>query len=126
MAHFPIVPHRDPVTSGVAFLAEAFGTAVLAFVVFSLTHKKNSTAKTGYIPLLIGATVGSLIATLAPLTQAGFNPARDFGPRIVAFLAGWKAVAFRGWWVYVFGPIVGAVIGATLADKVLLVDDDAF
>ncbi|KAL3945607.1 MAG: hypothetical protein SGBAC_000347 [Bacillariaceae sp.] len=115
----------DPVGAGVAFLAEAFGTGVLAFVIFSLTNRKNSTAKTGYVPLLIGATVGSMIATLAPLTQAGFNPARDFGPRIVAFLAGWKTVAFRGWWVYVFGPIVGAVVGATLADKVLHVDDDA-
>lgn len=97
---------------------------MLSFVIFSLTNKKNSTANDGYIPLLIGITVGSLIATLAPLTQAGFNPARDFGPRIIAFLAGWKTVAFRGWWVYVFGPIVGAVTGGTLADRVLHVDDD--
>ena len=71
------------------------------------------------IPPLIGTTVGALIAVLAPLTQAGFNPARDFGPRIVAYLAGWKAVAFQGWWVYVLGPIVGAIFGATIADKVL-------
>lgn len=115
---------RNPIGSGVAFLVEALGTAVLSFVIFSLTNKKNSTAKSGYIPLLIGATVASLIASLAPLTQAGFNPARDFGPRIVAFLAGWKTVAFQGWWVYVFGPIFGAVVGATLADKVLHADDD--
>lgn len=79
--------------------------------------------KKGFAPPLIGLTVGSLIAVLAPLTQAGFNPARDFGPRIVAFLAGWKEVAFQGCWVYIVGPIVGAVIGALLADRVLYADD---
>jgi glycerol uptake facilitator-like aquaporin len=112
------------VTPAVAFLAEALGTGVLAFVIFSLTNKKNNTAKSGYVPLLIGATVGALIAVIAPLTQAGFNPARDFGPRIVALIAGWKEVAFQGWWVYVLGPIVGAVAGAAVADKVLFVEDD--
>lgn len=33
-----------------------------------------------FIPPLIGATVGALISVIAPLTQAGFNPARDLGP----------------------------------------------
>eukprot|EP00980_Cylindrotheca_fusiformis_P017379 scaffold5393_cov156-Cylindrotheca_fusiformis.AAC.1 len=105
-------------------MAEAFGTGVLSFVIFALTNKKNETAKSGYVPLLIGATVGSMIAIIAPLTQAGFNPARDFGPRIVAFLAGWREVAFQGWWIYVLGPIFGAAIGGAVADKVLLVDGD--
>eukprot|EP00567_Pseudictyota_dubia_P009909 CAMPEP_0197463002 /NCGR_PEP_ID=MMETSP1175-20131217/60665_1 /TAXON_ID=1003142 /ORGANISM="Triceratium dubium, Strain CCMP147" /LENGTH=57 /DNA_ID=CAMNT_0042998659 /DNA_START=15 /DNA_END=185 /DNA_ORIENTATION=+ len=49
------------------------------------------------IPPLIGATVGALISVIAPLTQCGMNPARDFGPRIVALFAGWgKAVAMKG------------------------------
>jgi glycerol uptake facilitator protein len=110
-----------PVSIVTAFLAEAIGTGVLAFVIFALTNPKNDAMKgnNGFIPLLIGLTVGALIAVLAPLTQAGFNPARDFGPRIVAFLAGWKAVAFQNWWVYVLAPMVGAPLGAALADKVL-------
>jgi glycerol uptake facilitator-like aquaporin len=95
----------------------------LAFVIFSLTHPKNDASKNNvYIPPLIGATVGGLIAVIAPLTQAGFNPARDFGPRIIAWLAGWKAIAFQGWWVYVIAPIVGAPIGAFVADKLLYGD----
>ena len=86
--------NRDPVTTATAFFAEAFGTGVLAFVIFSLTNSNNDVAKNEvFIPPLIGATVGGLIAVIAPLTQAGFNPARDFGPRIVAWLAGpWCAV----------------------------------
>ena len=115
---------RSPISSGTAFLAEAVGTGVLAFVIFALTNPKNETTNGKgngglLIPPLIGTTVGALIAVLAPLTQAGFNPARDFGPRIVAYLAGWKTVALQGWWVYVLGPIVGAIFGATIADKVL-------
>jgi glycerol uptake facilitator protein len=79
--------------------------------------------KSGFVPPIIGITVGSLIAVLAPLTQAGFNPAQDFGPRIVAYLAGWKSVAFQGWWVYVVAPIVGASAGTFLANKVLYADE---
>ena len=64
-----------PVTTMVAFLAEAMGTGVLGFVIFALTNKKNSVMKgSGLVPPIIGLTVGSLIAVLAPLTQAGFNP----------------------------------------------------
>lgn len=110
-------------TTKIAFLAEALGTGILGFVIFALTNPKNDTMKSGFVPPIIGITVGSLIAVLAPLTQAGFNPARDFGPRIVAYLAGWKSVAFQGWWVYVVAPVVGASAGAFLADKVLYADE---
>lgn len=109
---------------GTACFAEALGTAILAFVIFALTNPKNDTVKNKvFIPPLIGATVGALIAVIAPLTQAGFNPARDFGPRIVAWLAGWKAVALQGWWVYAAPPFIGAPIGAFIADKLLYGDE---
>lgn len=77
-----------------------------------------------YIPPLIGCCVGGLISIIAPLTQAGFNPARDFGPRIVAYAAGWDQVSFQGWWVFVVGPIVGAPIGAAVADILLYGKDE--
>lgn len=41
------------------------------------------------VPFFIGFTVAVLISLYAPLTQAGWNPARDLGPRIVAAIAGW-------------------------------------
>jgi glycerol uptake facilitator-like aquaporin len=59
----------------IAFCAEAFGTAFLAFCIFALTHPKNIASKNNvYVAPLIGATVGDLIALFAPFTQAGFNP----------------------------------------------------
>lgn len=98
--------------------AEFFGTMILAFVVFALTDEKNAgRPASNFAPVLIGLTVAALISVLAPITQAGFNPARDFGPRLFAFLAGWGAIAFAtpvpfGWlWVYCVAPCLGAVTG---------------
>jgi glycerol uptake facilitator protein len=110
-----------PVTTAQAFLAEAFGTAVLGGVIMALTNPRNDVVKpAGYVPALIGMTVGGLISVLAPLTQAGFNPARDFGPRLVAYAMGWSSdIAFQNWWVYVVAPIVGAPIGGAFVDKIL-------
>jgi glycerol uptake facilitator protein len=66
--------------------------------------------------LFIGLTVSILISVIAPLTQAGFNPARDFGPRLFAYFAGWGPIAIPGprggfFAVYILSPVVGAVVG---------------
>lgn len=108
-----------PVSVAQAFAAEAFGTAILAAVIFAVTHPRNKETNAVPPPMVIGGTVGALICVLAPLTQAGFNPARDFGPRIVAYAAGWTQVAFRSCWLYIVAPMLGAIFGAAFIDKVL-------
>lgn len=110
-----------------AMAVEAFCTGVLAFVIFSLTDKRNSTVSSGsnpvLVPLLIGLTVSVLISICGPLTQVGMNPARDFGPRLFAACAGWGSMAIpgprNGFWVYIVGPIVGAPMGAGLNDWII-------
>ncbi|HND52248.1 MAG TPA: MIP/aquaporin family protein [Pirellulaceae bacterium] len=101
-----------------AWLAEFLGTAVLAMIVFALTESRNSERPQGNLaPVFIGLTVSCLISVLAPLTQACFNPARDFGPRMFAYFAGWGSVAWPGasdlgWLtVYIVAPIAGAIAG---------------
>lgn len=101
-----------------ACVAEFIGTAILAIVVFSLTDARNNASpQSNLVPVFIGLTVSALISVLAPLTQAGFNPARDFGPRLVAYFAGWGQVALPGladlsWLtVYIVAPIAGAIAG---------------
>lgn len=100
-----------------ALAVEAFGTAILAMVIFALVDRRNAAIPNkGIAPFFIGFTVAILISLFAPITQAGWNPARDFGPRIVASLAGWGDIAIpgpeAGFWIYIAGPLIGAPIGA--------------
>jgi len=52
------------------------------------------------------------------------NPARDLGPRLFAMLAGWGSAAIGpnnyGFIVPIFGPIIGAQIGAFIYEKILV------
>lgn len=107
-----------------ALLAEFIGTAVLAFAVFGFTDPKNSGIQPKHVPYAIGGTLTALISLLAPLSQAGFNPARDFAPRLFSSFAGWGSYPFEalghGWFtVYMLAPILGAITGAYL-QKILL------
>ena len=101
----------------VGFAAEAVGTAMLAFIVSVVTHGRNySRPQSAGAAVAIGVGVAAIISVLAPLSQAGLNPARDFGPRLIAYFAGWDGIAIPGpqggWFiVYILGPIVGALVG---------------
>ncbi len=126
--YFPNPGMFDSATMAVsplhAFAVEAFGTAILAMVIFALTERRNAGIPTnGMAPFFIGFTVAVLISLFAPITQAGWNPARDFGPRIVSWLAGWGDIAIPGpeggFWVYILGPLVGAPLGALLFKLVI-------
>ena len=102
-----------------ALAVEAFGTAILAMVIFALVDRRNAAIPNkGIAPFFIGFTVAILISLFAPITQAGWNPARDFGPRIVASLTGWGDIAIpgpeAGFWIYIAGPLIGAPIGALI------------
>jgi glycerol uptake facilitator protein len=86
--------------------AEALGTFLLVLMIFALTE---------------GCNVGRPDNAL---TQAGLNPARDFGPRLVAWWAGWGAAAFPDrvggfFYVYVLSPVLGAVAAARFFVRVL-------
>jgi glycerol uptake facilitator protein len=118
--------HWQLVSHPVAFGAEVLGTAILALVVFAVTDPRNSEAPAANLaPVFIGLTVAALISILAPLTQACFNPARDFGPRLFAYFAGWKSVAIPGpngigfLTVYIVAPIAGAWLGAAVYERLI-------
>jgi glycerol uptake facilitator protein len=104
-----------------ATLVEGFGTAVLVFLIFALTDADSRAAPpAGLAPFFIGFTVAILISLFAPVTQAGWNPARDFGPRLVAFFLGWGEIAIPGprwgFLAYIVGPLIGGPTGASVYD----------
>jgi glycerol uptake facilitator protein len=107
-----------------AAMVEGFGTAILVLVIFVLTEQNNASIPTKrFTPFFIGFTVAILISLFAPLTQAGWNPARDLGPRLVAFMAGWDAIAIPGpsggFWAYIVGPLLGGPLGAAIYEYIL-------
>lgn len=103
-----------------AMCAEAIGTFLLVIFIFSLTEGCNvGRPSEGVSPVFIGGAVTVIISIVAPLTQAGLNPARDFGPRLVAYLAGWGTVAIPGpqggfFSVYILAPMIGGAFAAAV------------
>lgn len=63
-----------------AFLAEMAGTAMLAFLIGAATREGNPLRPSPRTaPLVIGLGLAAIISVIAPLTQAGLNPARGRG-----------------------------------------------
>jgi glycerol uptake facilitator protein len=112
------------VSMPLAMLAEGFGTFLLVLLIFSLTEGCNvGRPDNALAPVFIGLSVASIICLVAPLTQAGLNPARDFGPRLVSWMAGWGSAAFPAGggalWVYILAPIAGGAAATLLFCRVI-------
>ena len=83
---------------------EAIGTFFLVLVIFGVAV--NPRGLKDWAGLAIGGTLGLLVMVFAPLTGAGFNPARSFGPALVAGEFGGTGEFLLA---YVLGPVVGAM-----------------
>jgi glycerol uptake facilitator protein len=115
---YPNPGANSVVTMPLAIAAEMLGTFLLLLFIFALTEGCNvGRPSDAMAPVFIGLTVTSIICLIAPLTQAGLNPARDFSPRMVAWMTGWGNAAFPDsgggfFWVYILAPIVGGMLAA--------------
>ena len=98
---------------GRAILGEAVGTYLLMLAVMAMAVDKRAPA--GWAGLMIGLTVTCLVFTIAPLTGASVNPARQFGPLVGAGLFGGNPL-WEQFGAYVIGPIIGAVLAAVSYD----------
>ena len=105
--------------------AEALGTFLLVLMIFALTEGCNvGRPDDALAPVFIGLSVTSIICLIAPLTQAGLNPARDLGPRLVSWIMGWGDAAFPDhvggfFHVYVLAPLVGGILASQFFVRVL-------
>jgi MIP family channel proteins len=91
-------------------IVEAIGTFVLVLVILTAVYSEKSFKE--WAPLAIGTTLGFLVMVGGPLTGAGFNPARWFGPALVG--NEWGSV-----WPFLVGPIVGSLVAAAVYRFVL-------
>lgn len=95
---------------GIAFLAELILGFLLVLVV--LATATDSRAIPAGAGLAIGFVIAAGIFVTLPVSGGSFNAARSLGPMIVAG-------QFPGWWVYLFAPVIGGVLGAFCYDYLI-------
>lgn len=88
-----------------ALIVEALGAFVLVWAVMATVVNKNAVA--GFAGITIGLSLGFAVMVFGPVTGGSFNPARWFGPAVASG-------TYPDFWLYILGPIVGAVLAATL------------
>lgn len=93
----------DGVSVGSGLLAEVVMTAIFLFVIVSVATDRRVTP--GFAALAIGLTLAAIHLVGIPLTGTSVNPARTFGPALVA--GEWDH-----FWIFLVGPLAGAAIGA--------------
>jgi aquaporin TIP len=105
-------PSVHTVDVGAALVVEAVITFFLVWVFFAVTTDPRSTYS-AIAGLAIGFVIvfGMLLAY--PLTGGAFNPARAFGPELVAN-------SWSDFWIWYVGPLAGGAIAALLYDEVYL------
>jgi len=102
------------------FIDQIVGTALLVGVIFGITDGRNSPAPAGLAPVVVGMLVLLIGATFGFNSGYAINPARDFGPRLFTFVAGWGSGVFTAangwWWVPIVAPPIGGVLGGYVYD----------
>jgi aquaporin Z len=88
-----------------SFVMEIVLTTILVSVILNTATGYRSIGHNA--ALAVGATIALLGLFASPISGASMNPARTLGPDIVA-------IDFTGWWVYAFGPLIGATIAVML------------
>ena len=78
-------------------------TAFLMFVIMAVATDTRAVGAAAAIA--IGGTVGLDALFGGPVTGASMNPARSFGPALAAG-------EWTDFWIYVVGPVLGAMLGA--------------
>ena len=113
---------------GGPLIDQIVGTAFLVMLVVAVIDARNTAVGSNLGPLIIGFIVAAIGASYGANAGYAINPARDFGPRLFAWIAGWGKVALPGtynavgfhfsnyWWIPIVGPLIGGVIGVVIYD----------
>ncbi|MEW2623906.1 MIP/aquaporin family protein [Streptomyces sp. NPDC048106] len=101
------------------------GTALLVMCVVAVIDLRNQAVRANLGPLIIGFVVAAVGMSFGANAGYAINPARDFGPRLFTWAAGWGSLALPGsvsgvyrdyWWIPIVGPLIGSVIGILVYD----------
>lgn len=102
------------VSAGTALVTEIFLTFLLVFAIFGTAVDPRAPKIGGFG---IGLAIAADILMGGPISGASMNPARTFGPGLVAGV--WNAH-----WVYWVGPIAGALIAGLVYHHFIFSEHD--
>ncbi len=92
-------------------LDQILGTLFLLLFILGINDMKNLGVVGNMGPFMVGIAVAAIGMSFGVDAGYAINPARDFGPRLFAWIAGYGHNAFPGplgyWWVPIVGPLVG-------------------
>ena len=97
---------------GVALGAEVIGTFFLVLAIVGVAVNPRGTKD--WAGFAIGATLAAAVMIFGPLSGAGLNPARSFGPSLVGGEWATDTNALQWILIYVVGPLLGALLAAFL------------
>jgi glycerol uptake facilitator protein len=106
-------------SDGAGFLAELIGTFALMWAIMGMAV--NPAGDRNWAPFVIGATLGFAVMAFGPLTGAGLNPARAFGPALIGDAFGGAGTFL---FVYVAGPLVGALLAGFAYQALVIIPQD--
>ncbi|CAG8667588.1 4848_t:CDS:2 [Ambispora gerdemannii] len=106
-----------------AFFSEALGTFFLLLVILTVTDERNASTFKSAAPIIIGLTIITIGLSSGWETGFSLNPARDFGPRLFTFFAGYGFEVFSAgklyFWVPLAAPVVGGLIAGLVYDSLI-------
>jgi glycerol uptake facilitator protein len=105
-------------------LDQIVGTALLVGVILAIVDELGTPVRSNMAPYIVGVLVGAIGLSFGANAGYAINPARDFGPRVFAAIAGYDKIAFPGdygninsyFWIPIVGPFVGGLLGAYIYD----------
>ncbi len=113
---FPAFPNAP----SAGLLDQVLGTALLLLLIFAIVDERNLPPGSNLAPLLIGLVVIAIGVSFGALHGYAINPARDFGPRLLTVLAGFRNNGLtdgtHAWLTPIAGPLLGGLIGAWVYD----------
>jgi glycerol uptake facilitator protein len=99
-------------------LDQVVGTALLVGLILAIIEPNNMKWADGLQPIVIGLVVVAIGICWGGMHGYAINPARDFGPRLFTWVAGFKNTGFGdgSYLVPIVGPLVGGLCGALVFD----------